>query len=56
MCKEENLQLLHTAIAREKQSPKITRRNDFLKEVGIDERELSELPKLEMECDDYAEH
>lgn len=56
MCEEENLQLLHTAIAREKHFSKITSRNDFLKEAGIDEKELSELPELEMECDDHAEH
>lgn len=56
MCKEESLQLLNIAVAREKQSSKMTSRNDFLKEIGIDERELSELPKIEMECDVYAKH
>lgn len=47
--KEENLQLLEMAISREENSVNVTKRDDFLKEMNLDEKILSELPDVEIE-------
>ncbi|BBK22658.1 type II toxin-antitoxin system Phd/YefM family antitoxin [Amedibacterium intestinale] len=47
--KEEDLQLLEMALARQGKDSALTTREDFLKEMGIDDKSLLELPEIEME-------
>lgn len=49
--KEENLHLLELAIARRNKESETITREAFLKETGIDDEYLAELPEIEMEID-----